>query len=550
MKPSPSRTSFTLAKASAITTLTACALFSNAQAATPQVDETTLRAHLALLSSDLFEGRGTGQRGGDLTMAYLETQAAALGLRPANGKSFRQTVHLTGMQVNLKESRLQIIAKGQPLDLQFGTDWIWNSRAPQAKHSFQHDLVFAGYGVHAPEERWDDYKNIDVRGKIVLVLPNDPQPTSAEPERFAGKGMTYYARRNYKSEEALKRGAKAVFTIHNDTTAPSTWKALSEHPEVEYFLLAGNESGLPLVGWLSENAARKLFAAGGQNYDQLRAKAEERDFVPQALAAQLQGEVHSKIRTLTQDNIAALVPGTDEKLKEETVIYTAHWDHLGILQAKPGETGKDVIYNGAIDNATGTAALLAMAKVAIQQPAKRSQLFLWVAAEEEGLLGSEYYAKNPLWPLQKTAANLNLDVLNFVGKTKDINTFGADRSELGAIASKVAQSMQLSITPPRVDVAGVFFRSDHFSFAKAGVPAFSVGGGTEYVADQEANAAKRRTFGKRYHQASDEYDPNWDLSGMVQQAQFTLNLGRAIADGEKMPQWKAGEVFGKARLAK
>lgn len=545
MKPNLARFPFALAKASAFAAFSVCSLNSYAQAAPPQVDEATLRAHLALLSSDLFEGRGTGQRGGDLTMAYLETQAAALGLQPANGKSFRQTVHLIGMQTQLKESRLHITAQGKPLDLQFGTDWVWHSPAPLAKHSFKNDLVFAGYGVLAPEERWDDYKNSEVRDKIVLLLPNDPQPTSAEPERFAGKAMTYYARRTYKIEEALKRGAKAVLVIHNDSTAMTTWKALSEHPEAERFLLEGKEARIPLTGWLSENAARKLFAASGQNYDQLRAKAEERDFVPQALSAQLQGEVHSKIRTLTQDNIAAIVPGTDAKLKEEAVIYTAHWDHLGKLSA--GVAGKDIIFNGAVDNASGTAALLAMAKVAIQQPAKRSQLFLWVAAEEEGLLGSEYYAKQPLWPLQKTAANLNLDTLNFVGKTKDISTFGAERSELGAIAAKVAHSMQLNIAAPRVDVSGVYFRSDHFSFAKVGIPAFSIGGGAEYVENQEANLSKRRDYSKRYHQASDEYDVNWDLSGMLQQAQFTLNLGRAVADGEKLPQWKAGDVFGKVR---
>ncbi|MBI3228796.1 MAG: M28 family peptidase [Burkholderiales bacterium] len=535
-----------LFRPTALATLTAlCFLAPSSHAA--NVEESALRAHLALLSSDLFEGRGTGQRGGDLTMAYLETQAAVLGLQPANGKSFRQPLQLAGIKPLVAESSLQIQAQGQALKFAYGTDWVWNSRAPQTTLSFAQQLVFAGYGTLAPEERWDDFKGTDVRGKILIVLANDPQPTSAEPERFAGKAMTYYARRSYKFEEALKRGAQGVLVIYNEATVPSSWKAVSEHADNEQFMLPNSDTGLPMVGWLTENAARKLFAASGQHYDQLLLKAEQRDFTPVALTAQLQGDLMNKVRTISQDNIAALVPGTDPKLRDEVVIYSAHWDHLGKLEAKPGEAAKDLIFNGAVDNASGSAALLAMAKAAVQQPAKRSQLFLWLAAEEEGLLGSEYYASHPLFPLQKTAANLNLDTLNFVGRTKDIGVSGSERSDLGTLASQVATSMQLTLAPRRVDTQGYYFRSDHFSFAKAGIPAFSVGSGSQYVQNQETNSAKRAAYGQRYHEASDEYDASWDLSGMAQQAQFALNLGRAVADGEQMPKWKAGDVFGKVR---
>ena len=513
-----------------------------AQNTLPQVEETALRAHLALLSSDLFEGRGTGQRGGDLTVAYLEAQVAALGLQAGNGKSFRQAVQITGILPMLAESTLRLQVAGQPLPLKYGTDWVWNTKLPLAKQSFANQFVFAGYGVTAVEEAWDDFKGQDVRDKILLLLPNDPQPTASEPNRFGGKAMTYYARRGFKIEEAIRRGAKGVFLIHNEALAAINWQAIAGNAENEHFQLAAQ--GIPVVGWLTEASARQLFTASGQDYDALRAKAEQRDFVPQTLSASLQGDLRSALRQIEQFNIAAVVPGTDAKLKSELLIYSAHWDHLGKVSAKPGEAGKDLIFNGAVDNASGTAALLAMAKAAQKQPAKRSQMFLWVAAEEQGLLGSEYYANNPLWPLSKTAANLNLDSMNFVGLTKDISSFGAERSDLGEMAAKLAKSMQIKLAAPRIDVNGVYFRSDHFSFAKAGVPAFSVGGGSEYVENQEANAAKRASFGQRYHQLNDEYDPNWDLSGMQLQAQFTLNLGRSIADAEQMPKWKAGDPFG------
>jgi Zn-dependent M28 family amino/carboxypeptidase len=251
------------------------------------------------------------------------------------------------------------------------------------------------------------------------------------------------------------------------------------------------------------------------------------------------------VRKLEQFNVAGIVPGTDPKLKDELVIYSAHWDHLG----KQGDDsqGGDTIFNGAVDNASGSAGLLAMAQEAVRHPAKRSQMFLWVAAEEQGLLGSAAYAARPLWPLDKTAAALNLDSLNFVGRVTDVGVQGSERSSLGEMAAKTAKAMKLTVAQARPDLSGGYFRSDHFSFAKAGVPAFSISGGHEWVKDKEASDAKRKAYAARYHQASDEYDPNWDLSGMVQQAQYTLNLGRMVADAPAMPAWKPGDQFAKAR---
>jgi Zn-dependent M28 family amino/carboxypeptidase len=274
----------------------------------------------------------------------------------------------------------------------------------------------------------------------------------------------------------------------------------------------------------------------------MRAQAEDKSFKPVPLGARVKGETRAEVRKISEFNVAGIVPGTDPKLKSEVVIYSAHWDHLG----KNGDA-KDNIWNGAVDNASGTAGLLAMAQEAVRMPAKRSQMFLWVAAEEQGLLGSAAYASAPLWPAAKTAADLNLDSLNFVGLAKDVGVQGSERTGLGAMAVATARSMGLAPAPAKPDLSGGYFRSDHFSFAKAGIPAFSVEGGHAWVKDVEASNAKAKAYGARYHQVTDEYDPEWDLSGMVQQAQFTLNLGQAIANAPKMPAWKAGDPFGQVR---
>ncbi|MBR7800694.1 M28 family peptidase [Undibacterium fentianense] len=508
----------------------------------PVVEEAPLRAHLALLSSDVFEGRGTGQRGGDLTVQYLESQSQVLGLKPGNGNSYRQLVKIAGVRALPQQSSLQLIAGGAPLSIEFGKDWVWAPGDVQSTHQFDTDIVFVGYGISAPEEKWDDYKGQDVRGKLLVMMVNDPQPTAEDALRFGGKALTYYGRWTYKYEEAKRRGAAGVLLIHTDASASYGWAVVKNGGTVEKFQLQGAALGTGLQGWMTEDTARKLFAGAGQDLDQLRAAAERKDFKPVTLAAKLSGEAKAEIRTVDQYNVAAVVPGTDPKLKEEVVIYSAHWDHLG----KQG-TDSDNIYNGAVDNGSGTAALLAMAKAAVQAPAKRSQMFLWVAAEEQGLLGSALYAAQPLWSANKTAANLNLDSLNFIGLTRDISTPGSERTELGEIAAKVAKQMGLVIAQPVPDLNGGYFRSDHFSFAKAGIPAFSIGGGKDYIKDPEGAKEKAKAYGKRYHQVSDEFDPTWDFSGMVQQAQFTLNLGRAVADAPKMPAWKAGDPLGKVR---
>ena len=389
----------------------------------------------------------------------------------------------------------------------------------------------------------------DVKGKLLVAMVNDPQPTAAEPQRFAGKSLTWYGRWTYKFDEALRQGAAGILLIHTTASASYPWSVPVNSFSHEQFHLAG--PGNALQGWISEDMARRLFAAAGQDLDQLRARAEVKGFRPVELKAGAHAEVKSVVRQVAEYNVAGIVPGTDPRLREEAVIYSAHWDHLGIDE----QNGKpDHIFNGAIDNGSGTAALLAMAQAAVAHPARRTQIFLWPCAEEQGLLGSLAYTRAPLWPLAKTAADLNLDSMNFVGPTRDMGVPGAERSSLLDTSRLVAKTMGLSLAPTVPDLGGAYYRADHFMFARAGVPAFNVGsavfsgdGSFAFVHDPAASGSRMRAFTKDYHQVSDQYDPGWDLSGMVQQAQFTLNLGYAVANAQAMPVWRAGEAWGKVK---
>lgn len=510
------------------------------QSPAPQVPEGALRAHLTFLSDDLLEGRGTGQRGGELTMAYLEAQSRALGLKPGNGASFRQEVRISGIALKAAESALAF-GSLKPV---YSEDIVFGTGTSSPKVAVDAPVVFVGYGITAPEEGWDDYKGVDCRGKVILMMVNDPQPTAEQPNRFGGKSLTYYGRWTYKLEEAERRGATGVIMIHTTPSASYGWNVVQSSWTHERFQLA--HEGNPLQGWITDGFARKLFAAAGKDLDQLRAAAERKDFKPVELGLNASGTVVSTQREVVQANIAAVVPGTDPKLKDEVVIYSAHWDHLGIDEDLQ-KAGKDGIYNGSVDNASGTAALLAMAQLAVHQPAKRSQMFLWVCAEEQGLIGSSAYAAKPLWPLAKTVADLNLDSLNFVGATKDMGIQGSERTSLESSALKVLKGMGLKAKAVEPDTAGGYFRSDHFCFAKVGVPAFSIEGGHDYVKDPAGSKVKADAYGPRYHQVTDALYLTWDLSGMVQQATFAWKLGQTVANAPAMPTWKAGDPFGRAR---
>jgi len=505
----------------------------------PAVKEAPLRAHLSFLADDLLEGRGTGQRGGDLAVRYLETQAAAIGLRPLANGMYRQSVKFQGTRLQTGSS-ITFSAGAGTLAPRLGEDVLIGTGSGQADVVFDAPLVFVGYGAIAPEENWNDYKDADVKGKILVMMVNDPQPTAEEPDRFAGKAYTYYGRWMYKYEEAVRRGAAGALLIHTTPSAAYGWNVPATSFSLERFHAPG--AGNLIEGWLSEDFSRSLFKAAGFELDALRAAAEHRDFRPVALNISAHSEIRSRVRQVEQFNVVGIVPGSDPKLKDEAVVYSAHWDHLGKTEER--------IYNGAIDNGSGAAALLAMAAAAVQKPAKRSQVFLWPAAEEVGMHGASAYVANPAFPLNRTLADLNLDSMNFAGRSKDIGVAGAERSTLADAAARVARQMGLKLAPSIPDLSGAYFRADHFQFAKAGVPAFNVGsavfsgdGHFEFEQAQKASAAKIVAFKQDYHTVRDRYRPEWDLSGMVQQAQFTLNLGYELANGKTMPAWKKGDPF-------
>jgi Zn-dependent M28 family amino/carboxypeptidase len=516
------------------------------------VREAPLRAHLSFLADDLLEGRGTGQRGGDLAVRYLETQAALMGLKPLADGSYRQPVRFEGAKL-LPGSSVAFYAGGNtrftPIP---GQGIVYGNGNGKASVNFEAPLIFVGYGVKAEEEDWDDYKGLDVKGKVLIMMVNDPQPTADQPNRFAGKAYTYYGRWLYKFEEAARRGAAGVLLIHTTPSASYPWSVPANGFSHERFHLKG--AGNDFEGWLQEDTARELVGASGFDLDELRRRAERRDFQPVDLKVSARVEMHSTIRQVEQFNVVGIVPGTDPKLKEQAVVYSAHWDHLGIDEGVRRDDKTDHTWNGAIDNASGTAALLTMAAEAVKHPARRAQVFLWPAAEEQGLLGSAAYVAQPAWPLDKTSADLNLDSMNFVGRTKDIGVAGAERSTLYETAGQVARQMGLKLAPTIPDLSGAYFRADHFNFAKAGIPAFNVGsavfsgdGHFTFEKNQEANSARLVAFKKDYHQVTDEYHADWDLSGMVQQAQFTLNLGYAVANAPAMASFKKGDAFARVK---
>lgn len=533
---------------------TVSALFAGAALAAgpqsvPVVSEPALRAHLAFLADDLLEGRGTGQRGGELAVRYLETQALRIGLQPLPSpqvQGFLQSVKIVGSQT-LPDSYAEFISGDQIMKPVSGSEIVFGSSGGRTESNLDAQVVFAGYGIRAPEERWDDFKGTDLKGKLLIMMVNDPQPTADEPQRFGGAVLTYYGRWTYKYEEAVRQGAAGVLLIHTTPSATYAWNVPQTSFTHERFSLPG--TGNAMEGWLQESTARQLFAAAGQNLDQLRAAAERRDFRPVSLNLRLHAKVRSRVRQVEQFNVIGMVPGTDPVLKKQAVVYSAHWDHLGI---ETDASGKTHIFNGAIDNASGSAALLAMAEAAVSHPTRRTQIFFWPCAEEQYLLGSAAYITNPPWPLAATAADLNLDSMNFVARTRDIGVEGSERSSLYQSAQKVAGKMKLKIAPPAPDLGGAFFRADHFNFARAGVPAFNVGsavfsGDGHFDFDKQPEQVYRqqmKDFKEHYHTEQDRYRADWDLSGMAQQAQFTLNLGQEVANTGAMPAWRQGEAFG------
>ena len=486
-----------------------------------------IRAHVRFLASDLLEGRGVGVRGGELATEYLATQLAIAGAKPAGvDNTWFQPVPLVGVQT---EAGSQLHAGD--LEFKLLTEFVGTAQTQLPVQEFEAGAVFVGHGITAPEFNWDDYAGVDVKGKVVVLFTNEPP--SEDPKFFGGRALTYFGRWTYKYEQALRRGAAAVLILHTAPTAGYGWEVVRNSWGREDFAVKRDGAALSFAGWLSQAASERLAAAAGKSVDELSRLADTRGFRAFPLNMNIGGRIQSKIREIGTRNVAGMVRGSDPALSAETVIYSAHWDHLG---STPNLAG-DGIYNGAVDNATGCAMLLEMARSWAEAKVKprRSALFIFMAAEESGLRGAEYYVTKPLVPLAKTSLVLNFDSFYPFGRVKDVVLVGAERTTFWPRIQEVAQRFELAIAPDPRPEQGSFFRSDHFPFAKAGTPAFSVNGGATFLANAEASTAKLKEYGARnYHQASDEYRDDWDFSNMEYLARFGAALGQEAANADQL----------------
>jgi len=527
-----------------LTALLFCGL---AAAQYQEISGARIRAHTKFLSSDQLEGRGVGSRGEKIATEYLAAQLELTGAKPAgDGGSYYQKIALVGVEPQ-PSTRLSATAKGQTADLRWLTEFVGNTMRQQTQTSFDGEAIFMGHGITAPEFDWDDYRGVDVKGKVVVLFTNEPP--SEDPKFFGARALTYYGRWTYKLEQAARKGAQACVIIHTTPTAGYGWDVVrgswgKESPQVK---LAAGEYGLAFAGWVTREAGEKLLASTGKSVDELLKAADTRGFTPFPLGISIRGNIPAKVRAIETVNVAGIVEGGDPAMKKEAVVFSAHWDHLGIGEAVNG----DKIYNGAVDNATGCAMVLDIARAwaSLRQKPKRSAIFLLVTAEESGLLGSEYYGQHPFIPAGKTALNINFDAFYPFGRTTDVGAPGAERTTAYPIVQEAARRFGLEIKPDPRPEQGSYYRSDHFSLAKVGIPAFSVHGGNSFAGKPAGYGDKifKEYNAKNYHQPSDQYSGDWDVSGMEQMAQFGFLIGLNTANWDQMPAWKPGDEFLPAR---
>jgi Zn-dependent M28 family amino/carboxypeptidase len=512
--------------------------------------------HIAVLAHDSLEGRAPGGAGEERTVRYLEEQFKALGLEPGNPDgTYIQDVRLVGITSRPSGT----ITRGDVTTrLAFPRDYVVGTRYPVPSVSVDNsELVFVGYGVTAPEFDWDDYKDVDLKGKTIVMLVNDPPVPVAGSDAldstvFKGDAMSYYGRWTYKFEEASRRGAAGALIVHETEPAGYPYLTVISSWGRENFdvnVPGGPTGRVQVEGWLSNDAAKSLFADAGLSFDSLKTVAATRDFRPVPLGASASITVTTQVREVQSRNVVAKLEGSDPALRDEWVIYTAHWDHLGMDSLHGG----DAVFNGALDNASGTATLLeiagAMAKVPQRTP--RSQLFIALTAEEQGLLGAKWYAENPLYPLEKTVANINMDGINQWGRTRDITVIGLGNSTLDDVLRTVASRSGRTLSPDAEPGKGYFFRSDHFEFAKKGVPALYTDAGTDFR-DKPAGYGKQKRdeyTANDYHKPSDEVKPDWDLSGAAEDARALLEVGWRVGYQRAWPTWAPGAEFKAARDA-
>ncbi|MFL6231479.1 MAG: M28 family metallopeptidase [Pyrinomonadaceae bacterium] len=511
-----------------------------------------LMRHIKTLSSDEYEGRGPGTKGEELSVAYITDQFKRIGLKPGNPDgTYVQKVPLVGFTAQNPTASFTVGAK--KIDLKFPDEWVGVSRRlePEAKVE-NSDVVFVGYGVEAEEYGWNDFKGVDVKGKTILMLVNDPavpdasDPSKLDDKMFKGKAMTYYGRWTYKYEQAMRHGAAAAIIIHETGPAGYPYEVVSGSWGRENFDIKTPENArrAAIEGWITLDRAKELLSAAGQDFDALKKQAISKDFKPVALNAKANFDIKNTLREINSQNVVAKLEGSDPKLKDEYVVYTAHWDHLG----KDDKLQGDQIYNGADDNASGVAQLIEIAEAytKLPTPPKRSILFVSVTAEEKGLLGSKYYASNPLYPLNKTLADINMDEANQWGRTRDLTIVGLGNTTLDDVAQEAATIQGgRTLQPDPQPEKGGFYRSDHFEFAKQGVPALNVEAGVDFPGKPSGwGVQKRDDYTEHdYHKPSDEIKPDWDLSGAVEDAQLYLIVGYRVAQGDKFPEWKEGTEF-------
>lgn len=513
-------------------------------------DAQKIRAHVKYLASDALEGRGTGQKGGDLAADYIAKEFKSYGLEPAgeNGTYF-QSVPMVGVKTLDGTAFTLVLEKGQAVVLKNLEDFVTNNSSQQKSADIDAPIVFVGHGITAPEYDWDDYKGVDLKGKVALLFVNEP--ISTDEKFFKGKALTYYGRWTYKFEETARRGAVATLIIHRTDLASYGWDVVrnSWGSERSYLQLDGTPK-LQAASWIQLEVAKKLAGMAGLDLDKLYVDAQSRQFKPVELPVRLKAHVGSELRPFVSRNVIAKLTGADGKLKDEAVLYTAHYDHLGIV---PEEKG-DNIYNGAVDNATGCGILLELARVwsHVQVKPKRSILFASVTAEEQGLLGSEYLGKHPPVSAGKISLDLNYDALAPIGEPEEVEVGGAERTTFYPVVEKTAKNFKLAIRGDDRPEAGHYYRSDHFSLARVGIPAFSIGQGIKFKGHDEAwGRAQAKDYNEHhYHQPSDEFRESWNFKGLATMARFGVALGQAAANEAHVNGWKPGDEFESARKAR
>ncbi|MDC7685108.1 M28 family metallopeptidase [Asticcacaulis sp. BYS171W] len=537
-----------------LTTASALTLLATATvAAPPEISAERISMDVKVLSSDAYEGRGINTRAEAKVIDYLSKSFAEAGFKPG-GPNGQWTQEVKLRQFTVSDATLSVSANGKSTPLVQGVDVVTSTRGALGNVSLKDTpLIFAGYGVTATERGWDDFKGVDVKGKIIVVLINDPDFYAPEAktfggQSFGGKAMTYYGRWTYKYEEAARHGAAGVLIVHDDAAASYGWTTVKNSwsgPQFDIVRPDPAKQFTALEGWLSADAAKKLFAASGLDLDQLKVAARSKDFKPVPLTATLSGDYKVAASEVVTHNVIARLEGS--KYPNETIVYGGHWDHLGI--GAPDANG-DKIFNGAVDNGTGTASLLELARAFGHRKApERSIVMIAFTAEESGLLGSEYYASNPVYPLETTVAGINMDALDVYGASKNIVVVGNGQSSLEDDLAIFAKAQNRVLTPDEKPEAGYFFRSDHFPFVKRGVPMLYAKGGKDLVkGGHEAGVAAEAEYRtKRYHQADDEWSADWDLTGLVQDVTLYYQIGAKLANSRVWPQWRATSEFKGAR---